>query len=161
MTQPVPLPASCRVCVYYTAQSRCVRHAPSQGPDELEIAYWPVKKPTDRCGQGAAITDGTGSNPTRCQSCLHWWLPGGVPVNPDGYRKGLPQSWWDQAGLCTSSAPMPSTEDDQKTFHRVTNAMAECGDGAAVDADLAATASDPAAAAPPAVVQHPNGHPPG
>ena len=131
MTDRPPLPASCSVCVYYSAQGACLRHAPAPGQDEFDIVHWPRVRPTDRCGVGAAITDGTGPGPVPCQGCFHWLQPGGQAVVPD-YKKGLPDKWWEGAGLCTRFAPSPSTDEDRKVYWRVTNAMDGCGDGAAV-----------------------------
>lgn len=126
---PVTLPRSCAECVFRPSErGHCQRHAVSPGVETFEIARWPLVKPTDRCGAGAAIGDGTGPGVTNCGWCIHWLQPDGQGIEPD-YRQGLPNDWWEQSGYCTRLAPSPSTEEDRPTYWRVTNAHDGCGDG--------------------------------
>lgn len=96
--------------------------------------HWPKVVPGDRCGDGAAIGDGTGPGVVACLSCIHWHQPDGQPVKPD-YRKGLPVEWWAASGYCTRFAPSPSLEEDQKVYWRVTHATDSCGDAGQMEAD--------------------------
>ena len=152
MTDQPKLPASCRLCVYFGSSSACLRHAPSAGQEEFEVVYWPRVAPDERCGSGAAVTDGTGPGVTRCQSCVHWWQPNGEPLTPYS-KQGLRDEWWAKTGYCTRYAPSPSPEEDKRTRWRVTNGLDGCGDGAAVevaatDADHSTAAALPAAPRP-------------
>ena len=127
-----PLPADCAACVYFPSLpapgGRCRRHAPSPGHEEFEVAHWPKTRPIDRCGAGAAVTDGTGPRVVPCRSCAHWLQPNGAPVRPD-YRKGLPVEWWAASGYCTRLAPSPATDEDRRVCWKVTHAADGCGDG--------------------------------
>jgi hypothetical protein len=128
----VLLPARCAACVYRSAASSfCQRHAPQPAEDEFELAHWPRVRPTDRCGAGASVTDGSGPSIVRCETCIHWLQPGDEPIRPD-YRKGLPAEWWEKSGICTRFAPGPSSDEERRVFWRVTHATAGCGDGQAV-----------------------------
>lgn len=125
----VTLPQNCAACVFRPATSGlCQRHAPSPGTETFEIARWPLVKPTNRCGAGAAVGDGSGPALTTCAWCIHWLQPEGQGVEPD-YRQGLSLEWWEQSGYCTRLAPSPSTEENRPTEWRVTNAHSGCGDG--------------------------------
>jgi hypothetical protein len=134
MSEPV-LPADCTACVYFpplpVPGGLCRRHAPSPGHEAFEVARWPHVRPADRCGAGAAVTDGTGPGVVACRSCAHWLQPNGEPVRPD-YRQGLPAEWWAMSGYCTRLAPSPSTEEDRHTLWKVTHGTDGCGDGAAI-----------------------------
>ncbi len=129
-----PLPQNCAACVYRPPDGTCRRHAPSPGTEAFELVYWPKVKPTDRCGSGAAAGEGDGPGVIACQSCVHWYQPGGVGIKPD-YRQGRPAEWWASSGYCTRFAPSPSSENDRKTMWRVTSAVEGCGDGQAVEQD--------------------------
>jgi hypothetical protein len=126
------LPASCAACVYFPSLpaqgGRCRRHAPSPCQEAFEVARWPRVRQTDRCGSGAAVTDGTGPGMVTCVSCAHWLQPNGEPIRPD-YRKGLAVEWWAESGYCTRLAPSPSSEEDRRAFWKVTHATDGCGDG--------------------------------
>lgn len=125
----VARPRSCADCVYKPAeQPTCQRHAPAPGTDTFRIAQWPLVKPTDKCGAGAAIGNGSGPSIIQCAWCVYWLQPEGQGVVPD-YRQGRPRAWWEQSGYCVRFAPSPSTEEDRKTHWRVTNAHGGCGDG--------------------------------
>ena len=150
-TQPT-LPASCHLCVYFSPTSTCQRHAPSPGLEQYEITHWPLVRSEDRCGSGAAVTDGTGPGVVRCQTCVHWWQPGDKPVEPD-YKQGRSDEFWKGAGLCTRYAPSPSGEEERRVFWKVTNRLDGCGDGQAV-----ATAADQPHAPPLPAAPHLNGH---
>lgn len=132
-----PLPSSCAACVFWlrgTAEkegAKCHRHAPSPGQDEFEPVFWPTVRADDRCGQGAASADAQGPGVALCKDCMHWHQPGDQPVRPD-YRRGLPAKWWAETGYCTRTAPTPSTDEDRRTFWRVTHAGQGCGDGETV-----------------------------
>jgi hypothetical protein len=132
MSEPV-LPASCAACVYFPPSPApgglCRRHAPAPGQDAFEVARWPRTRPADRCGSGAAVTDGTGPSVVVCRSCVHWLQP--KPVRPD-YRQGLGAVWWAMSGNCTRLAPSPSAEEGRHTFWKVTHATDRCGDGVAI-----------------------------
>lgn len=127
-----PLPQNCAACVYYPPGGTCRRHAPSPGTEAFELVYWPKVKPIDRCGSGAAAGDGDGPGVVRCETCIHWFQPGGVGIKPD-YRQGRSVEWWASSGYCTRFAPSPSSENDRKTMWRVTSAIDGCGDGQAVE----------------------------
>jgi hypothetical protein len=133
------LPDSCAVCVYFVpllpdsgrvsrTTGTCIRHAPSVGDDQYSLVHWPIVVRTDRCGVGAAAGDGTGPQPTRCNSCLHWFQPSGEAVTPD-YRKGRSADFWLQTGFCTRFAPSPSAEEAKRMYPAVTHALEKCGDG--------------------------------
>lgn len=98
--------------------------------------HWPKVRESDRCGDGAVLSDGSGPGVVQCQACIHWLQPQGEPVKPD-YRKGLPVEWWAASGYCTRRAPSPSADDDRKVFWRVTHADDACGDGKDVIAEPA------------------------
>lgn len=126
---------SCRDCAFYQPSvSRCRRHAPGLGFEELELTYWPLVKPTDRCSDSAEITDGTDT--VSCGRCIHWLQPGGVGIQPD-YRQGFSVEWWERAGYCTRYAPTPSNDEQRRAWWRVTHTSDRCGDGeeAAVNDD--------------------------
>ena len=127
-----PPPANCAACVYFGAlpvrDGRCRRRAPSPGHEEFEVTHWPKVRRTDRCGAGAAITDGIGPRVVRCGTCVHWFRPNDEPVRPD-YRKGLPVEWWAMSGWCTCQVPSPGTDEDRHVHWKVTHAMDGCGDG--------------------------------
>ena len=129
------LPTNCVGCVYYPALPEpgglCRRHAPGPGQDAFEVAHWPKVQPSDRCGSGAAVTDGTGPGVVKCGACAHWLQPNGEPVRPD-YRQGLPAEWWALSGYCTRLAPSPSTDEARRTYWKVTHATDGCGDGDAI-----------------------------
>jgi len=128
------LPQNCAGCVYYPPSGTCQRHAPSPGTEAFELVYWPKVKPIDRCGSGAAAGDGDGPGVVRCETCIHWFQPGGVGLKPD-YRQGRTVEWWASSGYCTRFAPSPSSENDRKTLWRVTSADQGCGDGQAIEQD--------------------------
>ena len=130
MAEPrVPLPQNCAACVYRPSERGfCQRHAPPTTIETFEIARWPLVKPTDRCGAGAATGDGSGPSVIGCAWCIHWMQPDGQGVEPD-YRQGLSREWWEQSGYCTKLAPSPSAEEGRPTHWRVTNAHDGCGDG--------------------------------
>ena len=131
-----PLPQNCSFCAYYPSGGTCQRHAPPPGTEAFELVHWPKVKPIDRCGSGAAVAadDGNGPGITRCESCIHWFQPGGVGVKPD-YRQGRSVEWWASSGYCTRFAPLPSSEADRKTLWRVTASVDGCGDGQAIEQD--------------------------
>jgi hypothetical protein len=106
--------------------SRCRRHAPGIGFEELELTYWPLVKATDRCGAGQVVDDGTET--TSCARCLHWFQPGGQPISPK-YRQGKSVEWWEQSGYCTRFAPGPSNDHSRQAYWRVTHSADRCGDG--------------------------------
>src|SRR5690349_2539771 len=126
----MPLPLSCAQCIFLeptrTTGARevnlCRRHAPSPGDEEFIMSRWPLVKLTNRCGAGATPEDPDADErpdddaPTKtaCTDCIHWLQPEGG-VMPD-VKRGLPASWWADAGYCTRFAPSPSGEEDQKTF---------------------------------------------
>lgn len=89
---------------------------------------WALVKPTDQCGAGAAVGDGTGPSVTGCAWFIHWLQPEGQRTEPD-YRQGLPRDWWEQSGYCIKLAPLPSAEEDWKTYWRVTGAHDGCDKG--------------------------------
>ena len=123
------LPQNCAACVYRPSElGFCQRNPPSPTSEAFEITRWPLVKPTDRCGAGAAVGDGTGPSVTGCAWCIHWLQPEGQGIEPD-YRQGLPRAWWEQSGYCTKLAPSPSAEEDRKTYWRVTGAHDGCGEG--------------------------------
>jgi hypothetical protein len=132
------LPADCASCAYRPVLplpgTSCRRHAPTPRQDEFDLVYWPKVGRNDRCGDGAALGDGTGPSVVACQACIHWHQPNGPPVKPD-YRKGLSVEWWAASGYCTRRAPAPATEDDRKVYWPVTNAADSCGAGAQVEVD--------------------------
>ena len=125
-----PLPTSCAACVFHPAPGgHCFRRAPAPGLDEFQLVFWPKVHPDDRCGDGAAVTDGDGPGLVACQTCAYWHQPGGQPVKPD-YRNGLSVEWWAESGFCTKSAPVPSSKEDHRRTHwKVTHAAYRCGDG--------------------------------
>jgi hypothetical protein len=129
-----PPPANCAACVYFASLSvrdgHCRRHPPSPGHEEFELAHWPKVRPIDRCGAGAAMTDGTGPRVVRCGTCVHWYRPNDEPVRPD-YRKGLSVDWWSASGFCTCLAPSPGTDEERHVHWKVTHAADGCGDGGA------------------------------
>ncbi len=141
MTDKPLLAPCCNLCVYYPPGGFCRRHAPTPGQDEFDLVHWPKVKPADRCGDGVALSDGTGPGVVACQACLHWHQPDGQPVRPD-YRKGLPIKWWAASGYCTRRAPSPAAEDDRKVYWPVTHAADSCGDGAQVDVDTVDTSDN-------------------
>ena len=94
--------------------------------EEMELAYWPLVQPTDRCGAGETVNDGTET--VACRQCIHWFQPGGVGIRPD-YRQGLSVEWWEHSGYCTRFAPGPSSDEDRRAWFRVTHASDRCGDG--------------------------------
>ena len=130
MTAPrVPLPQNCAACVYRLGErGLCQRHSPPPTTESFEVARWPLVRPTDRCGVGAAVGEGSGPSVTGCAWCIHWLQPDGQGGEPD-YRQGLSHDWWEQSGYCTKLAPSPSAEEDHKTYWRVTNAHDGCGAG--------------------------------
>ena len=83
------LPADCASCAYRPVLplpgTSCRRHAPTPRQDEFDLVYWPKVGRNDRCGDGAALGDGTGPSVVACQACIHWHQPNGSPVKPD-YR---------------------------------------------------------------------------
>lgn len=124
-----PLPTSCELCVFFgSADAICRRHAPAPGHEEFELVFWPRVGRQDRCGQGAALTNGEGPSVTMCQDCIHWLQPGGEPIRPD-YRKGLPAEWWAESGYCTRTAPVPSSDEGRRGFWKTTHAEQGCGEG--------------------------------
>ena len=127
-----PLPANCAACVYFRSlparDGLCRRHAPSPGHEAFEVARWPRVRPIDRCGAGAAVTDGSGPRVVSCRSCPHWLQPNDEPITPD-YRKGLPVEWWAASGYCTRLAPSPGTDEERRICWKVTHATDGCGDG--------------------------------
>ena len=136
MSKLVP-PASCAACVYFSPSplsapgGLCRRRAPAPGHEAFEVARWPLVWPTDRCGDGAAVTGDTRQGMAACLFCANWLQSNNEPVRPD-YRKGLPAEWWAMSGYCTRLAPSPSSEEDRRACWKVTHATDECGDGAAV-----------------------------
>ena len=129
------LPTSCRDCSFHATEgSLCQRHAPGCGSETFEIARWPLVRPTDRCGDGAALGDGTGPGVVRCGWCIHWLQPEGEGVRPD-YKHGMGSAWWELSGFCTLYAPSPSAGDDRRAEWRVTHVQAGCGDGEQIPAD--------------------------
>lgn len=99
------------------------------------IAHWPIVMPTDRCGSGWTPPAEKKKRKKKgepakiqCEACFHWWQPNGQPVKPD-FRRGLPQTWWDQAGYCTRFAPSPGEEEDRRVFWKITHSSGGCGDG--------------------------------
>jgi hypothetical protein len=123
----MPLAPSCRHCAFYQPNaSRCRRHAPSLGFEELELPYWPLVKPADRCGASAPVRDG--SETVSCGRCVHWFQPDGVGIRPD-YRQGMSVAWWEQSGFCTKFAPTPSNDEERTAHWRVTHVSDRCGDG--------------------------------
>ena len=126
------LPANCATCVFFppipAPGGRCRRHAPSPGHEEFEVAHWPKVRQNDRCGSGAAVTDGTGPCVVLCGSCAHWLQPDGEPVRPE-YRMGLTVEWWAASGYCTRLAPSPTVDEDRLVHWKVTHATDGCGDG--------------------------------
>ena len=142
-----PRPANCAACVFFavlppsSAPGRkrlgddvgnCRRHAPAPGVSEFETVFWPFTGRSERCGQGAAVTDGDGPNVTACRDCIFWLQPNGEPVKPH-YRMGLTAEWWAESGYCVHTAPSPSTDESQRTRWRVTHAALGCGNGEMVD----------------------------
>lgn len=146
MDKPM-LPASCADCVFQRMvaagsvpahppakpRSYCRRHAISPGTDPYDLTFWPEVKPTDRCGSGATVGDGTGPGIIACETCIHWYQPDGHPVTPYT-RRGLPVEWWANTGYCTRYAPSPNGDEARATFWRVTHATdGGCGDGDPVE----------------------------
>jgi hypothetical protein len=128
-----PLAASCRQCAFFQAPaSRCRRHAPGIGSEEMELTYWPLVKPADRCGAGQTVDDGTET--TACGRCIHWVQPDGVGIRPD-YRQGLGVEWWEKSGYCTRFAPVPNNDEEKRSFWRCTHASDRCGDGEEAEVD--------------------------
>lgn len=131
MPKPIPdQPASCAECIYHrwiNGVLRCLRHAPGTSREEHDIAYWPVKLPTDVCFLGSI-----GNNPkaklVECETCLAWHhTEGGIKPRFPG---GMDDVWWAGCGLCRLRAPMPRSEDDpEPQRHLVTHFQAACGDG--------------------------------
>lgn len=133
MADSPPLPARCSECVFHPAQGDlCRRHAPAPGQESFEVAKWPLVRPNDRCGAGAAVGNGDGPGITPCGWCIHWLRPDDEGVKPD-YRQGLSRDWWDQSGYCTRHAPSPSSEEGRRTNWRVTGAHDGCGDGERIE----------------------------
>ena len=145
-----PRPASCSECVFFAVLppppvsnrrgasqdgGNCRRHAPAPGVDEFEIVFWPSVGRTDRCGQGAALTNGEGPTVTLCRDCIFWLQPGSEPIKP-AYRMGLTTEWWSESGYCVHTAPFPSTEEGRRARWKVTHAGQGCGDGERVPACL-------------------------
>ena len=129
-----PLPQNCAGCSYFAIDDLCRRHAPSPGTEAFELVHWPKVKKVDRCGSGAAATNGEGPGITRCESCIHWFQPNGTGLTPHS-RQGRSVEWWASSGYCTRFAPSPSSENDRKTSWRVTWAADGCGDGQAIEQD--------------------------
>ena len=94
--------------------------------EELELAYWPIVKETDRCGVGQIVEDGTET--TACGRCIDWFQPDGKPISPK-YRQGKTAEWWEHSGYCTRVAPAPSNDHRRQAWWRVTHAADSCGDG--------------------------------
>lgn len=133
------LPASCRECYFHANMgSLCQRHAPGVGTEAFEIARWPLVRPTNRCGDGAELGDGTGPGVVRCGWCIHWLQPEGAGVRPD-YKQGMGAAWWELSGFCTRYAPAPSAEEDRRAEWRVTHVHVHvhsgCGEGEQIPAD--------------------------
>lgn len=122
------LPKSCAECSFYdTKASRCRRHAPGSGFAEMEIAFWPIVPADFRCGSGIKVGGGS-EGPVSCQTCLHWYQPGGKGIAPE-YLQDLGAAWWKDSGYCTRYAPSPSSNAERRAWHRISNAKDRCGDG--------------------------------
>ena len=121
-----PLPASCARCASFQPPvSRCRRHAPGIGFEELELTYWPLVKATDRCGDGQVVDDGTETVLRSLPPLVPAWRP---PISPK-YRQGKSVEWWEQSGYCTRFAPGPSNDHSRQAYWRVTHSADRCGDG--------------------------------
>ena len=142
MAQERPAPAeNCAACAYFALPaSRCRRRAPVPGHEEFELVFWSVVAPSDRCGDSAAIGDGSGSGVVRCHTCRDWFQPEGEGIKPD-YRHGLTVQWWAESGYCTRAAPAPSSDDDRRARWKVTHKDDGCGDGEAVQISVIANES--------------------
>lgn len=124
-----PLPQNCAGCVYFrSGKKSCHRHAPGTASEEYQFTEWPLVRPTDRCGEGAEVGDGTGEQAASCGMCVHWWRPDDKPPAP-AYGQGKPAEWWKDSGICTRFAPGPSGSEDREVFWRVTHITDSCGDG--------------------------------
>ncbi|MDB5243763.1 MAG: hypothetical protein JWP57_4389 [Spirosoma sp.] len=131
----MPLPRSCSGCAFFQPKGTlCRRHASGPGNEEWELVRWPLVRPVDRCGVGVEIEDGK-EGTVSCGHCIHWLQPDDDGLKPD-YRQGLSREWWKEAGYCTRFSPSPSTEEDRKTFWRVTHSSDRCGDGEAVQENI-------------------------
>lgn len=127
------LAASCRECAFFQASAtRCRRHAPGTAFEELELTYWPLVKPSDRCGASEEIGDG--SETVSCGRCIYWWQPNDEGIKPN-YRQGKSVEWWERSGYCTRYAPGPSNDEEKRAWWRVTHTLDRCGDGEAVKID--------------------------
>lgn len=123
------LPDNCGGCGYHlAATSECRRHGPQPSTDKDNVlAFWNLTRETDRCSAGT-----TTKTITHCGDCLHWYQPGGQPLNPR-FRQGLSAEWWADSGLCAAFPPGATIDKGRWVFWRVTHASAGCGDGEAVD----------------------------
>jgi hypothetical protein len=134
----MPLPPSCAACgMFEQPGNLCRRHAPAPTIARREVAHWPRREPTSRCGEGSTDL------PIQCGQCDFWWQPDGKPldapvINPRPHTNPLwhvsapadqRPEWWSQSGLCVHHTASPAGET--QTYHpRVTHAtQGGCGDG--------------------------------
>lgn len=146
MPAPPPLPANCAGCAYSRAALPkgllCIRHAPSPTSEPVhvsatfDVAEWPHVRPQDRCGAGASSSAANAPVIVSCESCIHWFQPGGVGVKPD-FTGMRPAGWWAESGFCTRFSPSPSVEDGMHAQWRITHKTSACGDCEAVEQDQA------------------------
>lgn len=118
------------MCVFYP-KKLCQRHAPTPGHDEEnKRAYFPKRAPTARCGDGEALSDGTGACVVACGVCSDWDQPEGGVWKPGDPRWGFSKEWWALTGWRLRRSPSPSTDEDAKVYPRVTHGLEDgCGDG--------------------------------
>jgi hypothetical protein len=134
-----PPPDDCGGCRYHLQNGECRRHAPHPGHDErYVVALWHLTDDNGRCGGGSTMKE-----IVRCDDCVHWYLPGGQPLNPH-YKQGLPAEWWQNARLCAANPPGATTHERLRTYWRVTSSypidgvVGGCGDGVSITALLEA-----------------------
>src|SRR6476620_11632236 len=132
------IPPSCAACgMFQQPGDLCRRHAPSPATAQREVAQWPRREPTSRCGEGSH------DPPIQCGSCIFWWQPGGKPLKEWVYfsrqnkfpiwntpaRTDRGPDWWQHSGLCVRHTAAPAGET--QLYHpRVTHATLDgCGEG--------------------------------